>query len=165
MGFLEDTILMSIELNLVWKGNCFVPASDQDMELCLKLKNGQVIYAKWTRKRNSLFHRKFFALLGVGFDSWEPEPLEGDDLKWGAPQKNFDRFRRDVTIAAGYYEAVYDLNGRLRLEAKSISFGKMEQDEFEKLYSNVINVFLGKILKNYNRDDLDKIVQDILNFD
>jgi hypothetical protein len=153
---------MGIELNLVWKGNHFAPSSDQDMELCLKLKKGQVVYAKWTKKRNSLFHRKFFALLGIGFDSWEPEKI---DSKWGAPQKNFDRFRRDVTIKAGYYEPVYDLNGDLRLEAKSISFGKMGQDEFEKLYSNVINVFLGKILKNYKKDDLEKVVQDILNFD
>lgn len=153
---------MPIELVLIWKGNCFVPATDQDMDLCLKLKQGQAIKSSWTRMRNYKFHCKFFALVNLGFDSWEPKEINS---KYGIPQKNFDRFREDVIIRAGFYDLVYDLDGNCRPKAKSISFANMEEDEFEKLYSNTINVFLQGILANYTKDDLDKIVQDILNFD
>ncbi len=59
---------------------------------------------------------------------------------------SFDRFRRDVVIMCGYYEAHFNALGEPRLDAKSISFASMDEDEFQGLYSKTIDVVLTKIL-------------------
>lgn len=51
----------------------------------------------------------------------------------------FDRFRKDLTILAGFYEQTVRLNGEVRTEAKSLAYGNMEQEEFERCYSSLIN--------------------------
>lgn len=122
-------------------------------------EHGWEVLIERHKKRNYKFHKKLFALLDIGFDAFEPPTQEYKGLP---VQKNFKRFRKDVTIAAGFYEAVADINGNVRLEAKSISFAKMEENEFEQLYSKVADVLLQKVLKNYTRPDLDRVVNNIL---
>ena len=107
------------------------------------------------------FHRKFFALLDVAFDAWEPSPVE---YKGQVIEKNRQRFRKDLIILAGFGEPIFNIKGEVRYEAKSISFAKMNSEDFESLYSKVIDVILRRILTNYTRDDLDQIVQKVLNF-
>ena len=51
----------------------------------------------------------------------------------------------DMIIQAGYYDQVFDLAGNFGIEARSISFGKMDQEEFEQCYSALINVALKQI--------------------
>lgn len=150
---------MAIILNLTWVRGVFIPTSDQDKELCLRLKTGQVISSEWTRKRNYQLHKKFFALIDTGFESWEPNPIDGMDI-----EKNFEVFRKKVIIRAGYYIQVFDLDGGFTLEAKSISFAKMEQDDFDKLYSACINVILKDILINHTRADFENQINQILSF-
>lgn len=138
-----------------------VPIDPQAQEFIAKLKLGAGVTASVKKHRNPRFHRKFFALLNVAFDAWEPGIKEHK----GMPvQKNFDRFRKDITISAGFYDVVVNLKGEVRAEAKSINFSSMEDDEFADLYSAVINVILAKILTNYSRDDLDNVVNQVLGF-
>lgn len=128
------------------------------------LEAGEILNLDLVFPRNPRFHRKFFALLQVGFDAWEPPRVR---KSWrGLPvQKNFERFRADVTIAAGYFEQTFNLKGKLQLEPKSIKFSKMEEPEFETLYSAVVDVLLQKVLLSYKgRDELDAIVDRILGF-
>jgi hypothetical protein len=40
----------------------------------------------------------------------------------------------------------------------------MGQEEFDGLYSSVIDVVLARILTNYTRDDIDSVVNQILGF-
>ena len=100
-------------------------------------------------------------MLNIGFDAWEPPELEYKGL---LAQKSFERFRKDVTIAAGFYDVNVNLKGEVRAEAKSISFAKMEQHEFEEVYSKVADVLLQKVLLTYARADLDRVVMDIMRF-
>jgi predicted amidohydrolase len=51
-----------------------------------------------------------------------------------------------------------------RGSAKSINFGSMGQEEFDGLYSSVIDVVPARILTNYTRDDIDSVVNQILGF-
>ena len=44
--------------------------------------------------------------------------------------KNFDRFRKDLTVLSGFYNATYTFRGDVRLEPKSLSFGSMCEEEF-----------------------------------
>ncbi|KEA52754.1 hypothetical protein DT73_11720 [Mangrovibacter sp. MFB070] len=50
-----------------------IPASPETSEfLHSKCKLGAVLISEFKQVRNPAFHRKFFALLNLGFDYWEP---------------------------------------------------------------------------------------------
>lgn len=132
-----------------------------------RLKNaepGEVIEIEAKLPRNSKFHRKFFALLNLAFEAWEPDRVR-QQYKGLPVQKNFERFRSDVTIAAGYFDQTFDLDGNMKLEAKSIKFASMDDADFEMLYSAVVDVVLGKILTTYkDRAELDDVVAQVMRF-
>lgn len=148
------------------QGNILLPADAESEAYFEKKKLGSVFEAEFTNKRNPRFHRKFFALLRVGYDLWEPPPFEDDGMreKWGAPQKDPEKFRKDLIIATGFYRPVFNLNGDMQLEAKSIAFGSMEEAEFERLYSRAIDVLLGYVPDTYSYDDINSQVNQIMQF-
>jgi hypothetical protein len=138
-----------------------IPCDPQATEYIAGLKLGAPVRAEVKRMRNYQFHKKLFALLNLAYEAWEPTEAT---YKGEKVAKNFNQFRNDVTVLAGYYETTMTLKGEVRVVAKSISFANMEQDEFDKLYSAVINVILAKILSNYTRDDLDNVIDQLMNF-
>lgn len=138
-----------------------IPAEDEDREKIRKWKTGALIKGEFTQPRNPKFLRKFMALINLGFEAWEPREQE---YKGHAVQKNRERFRADVTIAAGFYDLVVDLHGGVHAKAHSISFASMSEDEFEKVYSAVVDVLLQDVLKSYTREDLDRVIEEILAF-
>lgn len=142
-------------------GNVLVPCDEPARATIATWPAGQGIRAKVTRARNVKFHRKFFALLQLGFDTWEPAAMEYE----GAPAvKNFERFRKDVIVLAGYYTRTVNLKGEIRLEAESISFSNMDEDRFDQVYNRVADVLLQKVLTRYTREDLDRVVDQLLAF-
>jgi hypothetical protein len=143
-------------------GGYLVPADEQSRETVGRWKLGQGVRVKAAKARDLVKHRKFFAMLNLGFDSWEPSGAQ--TYKGERVAKNFDRFRKDVLILAGHYEAVHNMKGEVRLEAKSIAFDKMEEDEFLQVYSDVADVLLTRVLKTYTREDLDAVVEQLLGF-
>lgn len=138
-----------------------LPADEEQAERLRRFKAGGTIRADVKQMRNGAFHRKFFAMLKVGFDAWTPPDQEYRGLP---VQKNFNRFRKDCVIAAGFYEPVSNLRGEVRAEAKSIAFGNMTEAEFGEVYDAVANVLLQKVLTHYTREDLDDVVEQILRF-
>ena len=150
-----------MKVNLIKQGQALMPATPSDEDKITSIKSGKFLEADIKQKRNLKFHRKFFAMLNIGFEAFEPEQK---DYKGQIAVKNFDRFRKDVIILAGFYDATYDIQGNLKLEAKSISFGKMEDDEFNKVYNACCNVLLLKVLHNYTREDLDSVVEQLTRF-
>lgn len=142
-------------------GGALVPVGEADRQIISKWKVGQGIKCKFSRLRNIRFHRKFFAMLDLAFDVWEPPEVSHN----GMPAiKNRERFRKDLLIASGFYETVVNINGQIRAEAKSMSFDSMGEDEFNQVYSAVADVILQRILRNYTRSDLDSVVDEILGF-
>jgi len=151
-----------METYLVKSQAGLLPADPPTEDWYRKLKVGDVVRQESTVVRNPGFHRKYFALLHIGFENWQPDEI---DSKYGTPLKNFERFRKDVAILCGYYDIVIRLDGTSRPEAKSISFARMEEDEFEKLYSATIDLFLKRIYgADMTKEELDKIVNEFLRF-
>lgn len=146
---------------LIKTPNGLQPANDEQFELMKRVGLGNVIEVSWKEVRNYEYHKKFFAMLNIGFDAFEPPETQ---FKGKPVMKNFDRFRKDCIIQAGYYDVVANLNGEVRAEAHSIKFGRMKQEDFEKLYNAVANVLLIKVLRNYTRPDLDNVVQQLIRF-
>ena len=111
--------------------NDLVPLYPSDFDSKRKLKLGQDYEVEVKNPRNVGFHRKFFALLNVGHENTLLD-------------MPFDTYRKYITIKAGFFNAYQTPKG-IFYDAKSISFSSMEQEEFEDVYSRV----------------LDKIIEDI----
>jgi hypothetical protein len=143
--------------------SAYVPGDPSTEEWDQKIKIGENVHGPFRKMRNPLFHRKFFALLNLAFEYWEPGEINS---KYGVPEKNFDRFRKDLTILAGHYHIVARLDCTAGPEADSISFGNMDQDTFERLYNSVLNVILKKInvLKDMTKDEVNDLVNKVLEF-
>ncbi|WP_404941609.1 DUF1367 family protein [Pseudomonas danubii] len=60
------------ELALIRTAQGLVPATEADRETILCWKAGQVIHGKFTKMRNARFHGKFFAMLDLAWEYWEP---------------------------------------------------------------------------------------------
>lgn len=105
----------------------FKPTFGTDQEAAKKIKAGEPYVYKCNRPRNYLFHKKFFALINMVFENQER-------------YKHIDHLRKDLIIEAGYYDEYTDLHGTVQKEARSISFASMDQDEFDTLYSKVLDV-------------------------
>ena len=99
---------------------------DADLDEKKKLKIDEVYKVKISRPRNIRFHRKFFALIKLVYDNQERF-------------NNLEYLRKELTIAAGFYDTYIDLTGVEVQVAKSISFGSMDEDEFSELYSRFID--------------------------
>ncbi|ADE12163.1 DUF1367 family protein [Sideroxydans lithotrophicus] len=128
------------------------------------LDAGEISFLEFIIPRNGKFHRKFFAMLDVGFDAWEPNRVR-KSYKGRAMEKNREQFREDIIILAGFYEQTFDLKGRMRIRAKSIAFANMDDTEFEQLYSAVATVLLREVLKTYkDRAELDAVVDRMMGF-
>lgn len=138
-----------------------VPVDSGQLELLEQLQPNAEYKATFTRPRNARFHRKWFALAKVAFEAWDAPTVE---YKGIVVQKNFDRFRKDLTVMAGFAEPVFNVKGELRLEPLSLRFDQMSEEDFSLLYNKTIDVVLGKILSNYTRKDLDYQVERILQF-
>lgn len=164
-----------------------MPAGDSDAEIIATLTDGETYKTEITRPRNIRFHRKYMALLDVLFEILpEPDPLPLAELRryygrfWGRrfqddkeeaalydhlqPKKNRDRFRKDLAIVCGFFELVTNSKGETRVEAKSISFASMDEGAFADLYSATLNYGLAHVAKNHTRADLEKWVEQIMDF-
>ena len=139
-----------------------IPADPPTIEWFNKLKLGQVVMGEFKKVRNYAFLKKYFALLGVAYENWEPGTVNS---KYGTVEKNFDRFRADLIILAGFYDVTVRLDGSTRIEPKSISFANMTHEEFEKLYSKTIDVLLKHVYgKDMDANKLNAIVEQYMSF-
>ncbi|MBN3043325.1 DUF1367 family protein [Pectobacterium brasiliense] len=117
-------------------GGVFCPAFEHDLPRLTKFKNGEMYTAEIKLTRNPAFHRKAFAFFNFCFQHWAADRA---GLEHMDEYSQFDRFRKDLTILAGFYEQTVRLNGDIRTEAKSLAYANMEPDEFERCYSALIN--------------------------
>lgn len=142
------------------KQGVYLAPYDSQTEAWLSAKpDGVYVEADITAPRNARFHRKFFALLNVAYEFWEPVATE---TKWGIPEKNYDRFRADLTILAGYYKQSIRMDGTVITEPKSISFANMNEEEFQLYYSKCVDVILKHVLVGWTIEQIDQQVGSFL---
>jgi hypothetical protein len=120
--------------------NSFKAAFDSDYEYIKKLKQGEIYFFEVKRERNIKFHRKFFALIRMVYQNQEHYSFE-------------DELRADLLIDAGYFKTIVSIYGEERKEALSINFASMDQDTFDKMYSDVLD----NIVKHFHFDKQDII--------
>ena len=123
----------------------FAPADNDAILEMPKFKIGEVYRFKYSKPRNYRFHKKYFALLSLAFDNQED-------------YEEFQHFRDAVTMQAGWYDSHMSLSGNLVFKPKSISFSKMDDCEFSKIYSKTINVILKYIMAGSTQDEIEKVL-------
>ena len=60
------------DLALIKTSHGLVPATEADREVLAKWKLGQTVHGSYTKMRNAGFHRRFFKLLDLAFEYFEP---------------------------------------------------------------------------------------------
>lgn len=157
-----------MKLRLVRVPNGYAFADSESAKAADKHKLGEAVMATVVKPRSSPFQRKFFALLKFAFDYWEPGDADDPVMYRGQlVEKDFDRFRADVTILCGFYTPVWNARGEMRLEAASIAFSEMEPEDFLRLYNTAIGVLMKMVMasKGFTQRQLDEAVDNILRFD
>ena len=120
-------------------GGLLLPASDGDAERLERFKSGAIYPIEIKQARNPAFHGKVFAFMQFCFEHWSADKT---DARFKTSAAQFDTFRKKLTVLAGYKDVTFTIDGRLRVDAKSLAFNSMEQDEFEECYSALINAAL-----------------------
>lgn len=120
-------------------GGLFRPCNDMEYEKTIRFKTGELFTVEIKQGRNPAFHRKVFAFFNFCFAHWK------GDNEFQCETKQFDVFRNNLTVLAGQYDSFYSIKGEVRIEAKSLSYSSMSQDEFELLYNSLIQAALKHI--------------------
>ena len=124
----------------------FIPLYDSDYEAAKKIPLGKEVKASIKTPRNYQFHKKFFALLNLGFNN------QGH-------YDNFETFRFVMTMKAGFFDSIETHKGHQVFKPKSISFGSMTEEEFVDLYSNMLDVII-----EVTGSDKELIENELINF-
>jgi len=104
-------------------------------------------------------------LARFAYDLWT-ETMEPIEYRGQRVQPVFDKFRKDLTILAGYWHPVFNIDGTFKVEADSISWANMSDETFEAMYSKTIDAILAKVLprQGLSRQVLDHHVDRVLEF-
>ena len=102
------------------------PLYDSDLQEIVRLKQNTEYKFTVVHPRNYEFHKKYFALLMMGFQNQDKIKTEKE-------------YRFLMTLKAGYFTIILTDKGKVFMP-ESISFASMDELEFEKLYKTTIDV-------------------------
>lgn len=117
-----------------------VPLYPSDFDDKRKLRLGETYQVEVTNPRNVGFHKKFFAMLNVGHENTSLD-------------MPFETYRKYMIVKAGFFTAYQTPKG-IYYDPNSISFASMSQDEFQEVYSRVLDKVIEDV--GLEREDLEK---------
>ena len=136
----------SVEIQMMKQpGGLLLPAFDTEAERLERFKTGVIYPVEIKQSRNPGFHGKVFSFLQFCFEHWSADKT---DARFKTSAAQFDTFRQNLTVLAGYKDVTFTIDGRLRVDAKSLAFNAMDQAEFEACYSALINAALVHVFGN-----------------
>lgn len=103
-----------------------VAINASDLDDIVRLRQNTDYRFEVTHPRNYKFHKKFFALLNLGFANQDR-------------YKDFTEYRTIKTMQAGFFKMIITDRGKVFIP-ESISFANMDELEFEKLYKTVLDI-------------------------
>lgn len=136
---------MEFYATIVKPSNRLIALYDSDISELSKLKQNTEYLFKVTHPRNYQFHKKFFALLNLGFSN--------QDF-----YKTFEEYRAIKTMQAGFFKLILTEKGKVFLP-ESISFNAMDEIEFEQVYKKILDIISSEI-----HIDSENIQKEIINF-
>lgn len=135
-----------MKINIIkQQGGVMVPVDDTECERMKRFKSGEQYEVEIKLTRSPAFHRKVWSFFGFCYNYWCAEGTNWEMLSDNA-QRNV--FRKNLTVLAGYYEEHQKIGGGVRVEAKSLAYSNMEQEEFEQCYNALINAAIKHVFGN-----------------
>jgi len=128
-----------------------IPVSDRESDKLVRFKNHDQYTIEIKEQRNYQFHKKVFAFFNYCFEFWV------DDNNYRTERVSFDVFRDNLTVLAGYRDVYYKVDGSARVEAKSISYAAMSEDDFGEYYKALVQAAMDTIFKNCGDGEYDKL--------
>lgn len=147
------------ELSLVKIGDNLLPAGSHARRTIERMRHGQPIRVEWScTTPDEGLRRKLFSLFHFAHEqlSLEPVRLGGDAISLP-----FDTLRKDLLIRAGYFDYVQQSDGRMRLQAISLSPASLAENEIDlaALYSDVLDAVIRKSSTTLTRRQLNALVE------
>jgi hypothetical protein len=143
-----------MKLHLVKRpDSCLEPDTDLDREHLRKVKIGSVLSVEAKKPRNSQHHRKLFKLLDLMFQNQQR-------------YTSVEHMLVDIKIKAGHFDEYITREGQLVYVPKSISYGSMEQHDFERFYDRVLDIAVGDpdYLQGMTKQQLESAVMERMGF-
>jgi len=134
-------------------GNALFPADPDTLAAVQAMKHGAILTADFKLKNNYEFHKKLFSLANYAYEMWQPAAI---DTKWGVPEKTFQGFRDNLTVLAGFYKVVFNLDGTFRPVPESWSFGNWDHARREQFYQAALTVIVEKIFPDFSGAEIEE---------
>ncbi len=144
---------MSKKLNLVKRPDFLLEGSlDDDKQVIEKIGVGEVIAVSFSKVRDPLNHRRYFAMIRIGFDNQDFYKLESV-------------YRKAMEMCAGYFMSVrLQVSGTvLRITRKwpdSIKYERLAEPEFSELKKRVGDVICEDL--EMQDDDLQEEIDQVV---
>lgn len=100
--------------------------NSSDLDEIVRLRQNTDYKFELTHPRNYNFHKKFFALINLGFANQDKV-------------KDFTEYRTIKIMQAGFFRMIITEKGKVFIP-ESISFASMDELEFEKVYKTVLDI-------------------------
>lgn len=128
----------------------FKAAPESDGEAA-KIGDGELFKVTWSRPRDLVRHRKFFGLLKVAFENQD---------QYATPEQ----FRHVVLIELGWADPVITAAGDIHWIVRSMSFSNMDQSEFDRLYSQTLDLMVRKFVIGTDPRELSRAAEEVMRF-
>lgn len=123
-------------------GGALMPCDAEAEAIVASFGSGEIVRCEIRRDRNPGHHRKFFAILGLVFKNQET-------------YLSVEALRFAVMISAGYVDEISIGGGKVAFKPRSISWAKMDQTDFDRLYSAALEA-IPRLLPAFDGIDLDR---------
>ena len=118
----------------------YCPANDNSSELSKKVTIGDPLEVKVSSQRILWYHKRFF--IAVKF-IYENMPENFTTL-----YPTEESLRKGLLLLAGHTEKVHNPDGTFIINVRSMNFETVKQDEFQQLYSAIIDAGLKYFISN-----------------
>ena len=131
----------------------FRAATDHDFEKTTKFRTGELYEADIKLTRNPKFLRKVMVFFRFCYSHWDGNKVH----EHCSETEQLERFRKDLTILAGFYVQTVRIDGSIRTEAESLAFSSMSEERFQECYSALINAAMKHIFKTYDENTFNQL--------
>lgn len=128
--------------------NGFKPVDDDGLAALARIKNGKLVLVDPKGTRNPGQHRLFWKLMSIIWEHQERYTTK-------------DQLADAIKIAVGWCDDIPRIDGGMSQVPRSISYGNMEQADFDIFFNKVLDLVTTKIIPNTNvkelRDELRRL--------
>lgn len=125
------------------------PVDDQGEEVLRGIPNDAIVKVAVKRARNPRHHRLYWALLSLLYEN---------QSRYATVEELSDA----IKCAVGHCTVIAGTDGREIRIPKSISFAKMDQDEFRRFFDRVVDLAVTRILPGIDEADLRREIEEMV---